>query len=282
LAIENIWIIDSNSGICIYDWCSEHKEKTIDEQLVSGLLVAFKNFSSEAGLVDISAIEGIDRKLAYKSQDNYLIASICHGKDYEPLVNETLLKILKSFLKKYSDILDSTDVSPYRTFDEDMVKLLDGTTAARNFLSTIIGAIAAVSIIAVLFLVGFTTIGKVNAALGDDVGPIILLIEILVGVFIGGLVSGVIAGERRIAMISSGITAIPVIGILIGLQVSKWIETGITSVVFNSLLYFLIFCAISILGGIIGGYIKERRFLFPELDFIPVERPEQPLDSEFE
>ncbi len=282
MAIENIWIIDSNSGICIYDWCSENKEKTIDEQLVSGLLIAFKNFSSEAGLVDISAIEGIDRKLAYKSQGNYLVASICHEKDYEPLVNETLLKILKSFLKKYADVLDSTDVSPYRTFDEDMIKLLDGTTAARNFLSTIIGAIAAVSIIAVLFLVGFTTIGKVNAALGDDVGPIILLIEILVGVFIGGLVSGVIAGERRIAMISSGITAIPVIGILIGLQVSAWTAIGITSAVFNSLLYFLIFCAISILGGILGGYIKERRFLFPELDFIPVERPEQPLDSEFE
>ncbi|MHA1441369.1 MAG: hypothetical protein ACTSPK_05800 [Candidatus Heimdallarchaeota archaeon] len=114
------------------------------------------------------------------------------------------------------------------------------------------------SIIAVLFLVGFTTIGKVNAALGDDVGSIILLIEILVGVFIGGLVSGVIAGERRIAMISSGITAIPVIGILIGLQVNAWTTIGITSAVFNSLLYFLIFSAISILGGIIGGYKKNK------------------------
>lgn len=281
MAIENIWIIDSNSGICIYDWCTEDKEKTIDEQLVSGLLVAFKNFSSEAGLVDISAIEGIDRKLAYKSVDKYIIASICHGKDYEPLVNEMLLKILKAFMKKYKDLLEnSTDVSPYRTFDEDMINILEGTTAARNFLSTFIGAVAAIAIVGVLFLIGFTTLSKVNAAVGYDIGSVILFIEILVGVFIGGLVSGIIAGERRIAMISSSITVLPVIGILMGLQIGGW--PGTVAKIFYSLLYILIFMALSILGGIIGGYIKERRFLFPELDFEPIERPEQPMDSEFE
>jgi len=283
LAIENIWIIDSNSGICIYDWCTEDKEKTIDEQLVSGLLIAFKNFSSEAGLVDISAIEGIDRKLAYKSHGKYLIASICHQKDYEPLVNETLLKILKSFMKKYKDLLEnSTDVSPFRTFDEDLDNMLEGTTAARNFLSTIIGAISAVAIISILFLVGFGTITQLEAAVGDQVSPIILFLEILIGVFIGGIVSGVIAGERRIAMISSGITSLPVIGVLIGLQILDWLAKGIYVVVFNSLLFSFLFIAISILGGLIGGYIKERRFLFPELESPPIERPQQPVDSEFE
>jgi len=281
LAIENVWIIDSNSGICIYDWCSENKEKTIDEQLVSGLLVAFKNFSSEAGLVDISAIEGIDRKLAYQSKGKYIIASICHRKDYEPLVEEMLQKILKSFIKKYKELLEhSTDVSPYRTFDEDLTKTLEGTIAARNVLSTIIGAIAAIAIVAVLFLIGFTTLSRVQAAVGYEIASLILFLEILAGVFIGGIISGVIAGERRIAMISSSLTALPVIGTLIGLQISSW--DGVIEKIFYSLLYIMIFLAISILGGIIGGYIKERRFLFPELDFEPVAPRQQPEDSDFE
>ena len=33
LAIENIWIIDSSSGICIFDWYARPRDKNIDEQL---------------------------------------------------------------------------------------------------------------------------------------------------------------------------------------------------------------------------------------------------------
>ena len=141
LAIENIWIIDSLSGICIFDWYSQQRDKRIDEQLVSGLLLAFKNFSSEAGLVDISAIEGIDKKLAYQADERFIIAGICHSRDYEKLIDDTLLDLLTKFRKKYSDLIEdgmTTDVSPFRTFDEDIINRLEGTTASRNVISSMI------------------------------------------------------------------------------------------------------------------------------------------------
>jgi len=266
LAIENLWIIDSNSGICIYDWYHHTKEKTIDEQLVSGLLIAFRNFSSEAGLVDISAIEGLDRKLAYKADDRFIIAAICHSKDYEPLINKTLLDILKMFRKKYRDILkdSTTDVSPFRTFDEDLVARLEGKTYARTVISTSVGVISSMVIIAAFFVGYYFFINKLITILPPEKGGYIVgLIIILVGFIVGGFVGGLIAGERRFGIIASLISVLPVFSLFIAFFSSDW--TDLTKLIFYSLLYFLLFSIMALLGGLLGGYLKERRFLYPML-----------------
>ena len=263
LAIENIWMIDSHSGICIYDWCTETKEKTIDEQLVSGLLLAFRNFSSEAGLVDISAIEGIDRKLAYKADDRFIIASICHSKDYEPLVDETLLGLLKDFRKKYKHLLDegaTTDVSPFRTFDENITNKLEGTTASRNIISLSVGAIITAALIGAMFAVYFFTITPIRNALPESGGLLGLMI-LLVGFIIGGFFGGLVAGERRFGMIASFISVLPITGFFIAFFRVDW--DTMSKMIINSALFFLLFSVMAISGGLLGGYLKERKFLYP-------------------
>lgn len=265
LAIENIWLIDSHSGICIYDWCIETKEKTIDEQLVSGLLLAFRNFSSEAGLVDISAIEGINRKLAYKSDDQFIIAAICHSKDYEPLVNETLLGLLKDFKKKYKDLLRedaTTDVSPFKTFDEDIVEKLEGTTASRNIISLSVGAIISIAVIATMFATYAFTISRIENALPDSGGLLGLMI-ILIGFILGGFFGGLVAGERRFGMIASFISVLPVTTLFIIFFGSIDWDT-ISKMIVNSALFLLLFTVMAVSGGLMGGYLKERRLLYPE------------------
>ena len=263
LAIENIWMIDSHSGICIYDWCTETKEKTIDEQLVSGLLLAFRNFSSEAGLVDISAIEGIDRKLAYKADDRFIIAAICHTKDHEPLVNETLLGLLKDFRNKYKHLLDegtTTDVSPFRTFDENITNKLEGTTASRNIISLSVGAIITAALIGVMFAVYFFTITPIRTALPESGGLLGLMI-LLVGFIIGGFFGGLVAGERRFGMIASFISVLPITGLFIAFFRVDW--DTISKMIINSALFLLLFSVMAISGGLLGGYLKERKFLYP-------------------
>ncbi|MGC9779025.1 MAG: hypothetical protein HZR80_07265 [Candidatus Heimdallarchaeota archaeon] len=265
MAIENIWLIDSHSGICIYDWCTETKEKTIDEQLVSGLLLAFRNFSSEAGLVDISAIEGIDRKLAYKADDRYIIAAICHSNDYEPLVNETLLGLLTDFRNKYKHLLDegaTTDVSPFRTFEENITKKLEGTTASRNIVSLSVGAIITAAVIGALFVVYAFTIELIEAALPES-GGLLGLIILLVGFIISGFFGGMVAGERRSGMIASFISVLPITALFIAFFSADW--NTISKMIINSALFLLLFSVMAISGGLIGGYLKERRFLYPEI-----------------
>ena len=174
MAIENIWIIDSNSGICIFDWYTESKEKTIDEQLVSGLLLAFRSFSSEAGLVDISAIEGLDKKLAYKSDERFIIAAICHLNDFEPLVNKTLLGFLSDFRKKYKDLIDddaTTDVSPFRTFSEDIESKLEGTTATRSWVSLSVGSIITLMLVGAVFAIYAIILPRLAPFLPDRDDP---------------------------------------------------------------------------------------------------------------
>ncbi|NHJ86345.1 MAG: MFS transporter [Asgard group archaeon] len=273
MAIENIWIIDGNSGICIYDWCHESKVKTIDEQLVSGLLLAFRNFSSEAGLVDISAIEGIDRKLAYKSDDRFIIASICHSKDFEPLVNKTLFSLLEAFKKKYKKILDTgsmTDVSPFRTFDEDIEESLEETTAARNVTTTLVGAITGMVIIGIVFVTYAFTNEKIINSIPSG-GPIVGLMMLLIGFILSGFFGGLIAGNRRLGMYTSIVFIIPVFALFMAFYSQDWLSQDITIMIFYSLLYFLLFSIFSLSGSLLGGYVKELKYLYPVTELTEAE-----------
>ncbi|MBD3192359.1 MAG: hypothetical protein GF308_17100 [Candidatus Heimdallarchaeota archaeon] len=262
MAIQTIWIIDSYSGVCLYDWYSKSDEQKIDEQLVSGLLMAFRSFSSEAGLVDISEIEGIDKKLAYQASDRYIIASICHAEDYELLVEQTLLAILQAFIQKYKDILaeDSPDVTPFRTFNPTVTKMLKGTTAKRSPLTTTVGAISSMFLVAIVFTVAFLTLGPLNNALDNDSASIIMFVELLIGMFLGGLIGGIVAGDRRRGIIASVSSVIPVLILLIILMQSSW--TSLSDKVFYPLLYLVVFGSVIALGGVLGGYLKERRFFY--------------------
>lgn len=264
------------SGICIFDWYLNIKRKTIDEQLVSGLLIAFKNFSSEAGLVDISAIEGLDKKLAYKSDDRFIIAGICHSKDYEPLINNTLLDLLARFRKKYHDLLEdgmTTDVSPFRTFDEDIAESLEGTTSARNAITTLSGVFVSLFIAAMIFVGYFFLIGPLQDATSTVVGDIIGLVYLLVGMLAGGFFAGLVAGERKFGILAGGISTLPVIGLMVGFFFNSWGDP--TSVIFRALLYLILFGALASLGGLFGGYIKESKFFVP-----PSEELLEDLDDE--
>lgn len=265
MAIENIWIIDSNSGICIYDWCTEFKEKTIDEQLVSGLLLAFRSFSSEAGLVDISAIEGIDRKLAYQADDRFIIASICHSNDYEPLVNKTLQGLLADFRKKYKHLIDedsTTDVSPFRTFHEDLELKLEGTTATRSVISLVAGAIITMMLVGIIYVIYFFIHDDIVLLLPES-GDILNLIIIFVGYFLSGIVGGLIAGDRKYGIYSGIFASILATGLFIAFLYQDWILINVAAVVINSLLYTILFLLLTTAGGIVGGYRREQRYLYP-------------------
>ena len=65
-------------------------------------------------------------------------------------------------------------------------------------------------------------------------------------------------------MISSFISVIPVITLLIAFFYESWLTFGGPyTVIFYSLLYFLLFTIMALSGGLLGGYIKERRLLYP-------------------
>jgi len=263
LAIENIWIIDSNSGICIFDWYTKSKEKTIDEQLVSGLLLAFRSFSSEAGLVDISAIEGLNKKLAYKSDERFIVAAICHLNDYEPLVNKTILGLLEDFRKKYKDLIDddaTTDVSPFRTFAEDIESKLEGTTSARNVTTLLVGSIITMMLVGVVFAIYAIFIDNLELALPDSFSLLGLVI-LLIGFILSGFIGVIIAGDRRFGLYAGIFATLPVIGLFIAFFQSGWGTIG--NIIVTSILFLLIFLVMICAGSLIGGYIKEQRFMYP-------------------
>ena len=274
LAIENIWIIDSLSGICIFDWYSQQRDKRIDEQLVSGLLLAFKNFSSEAGLVDISAIEGIDKKLAYQADERFIIAGICHSRDYEKLIDDTLLDLLTKFRKKYSDLIEdgmTTDVSPFRTFDEDIINRLEGTTASRNAITLTVGVIISLFVSFAVFGGYFFLVPLLQNALGFDTGNLLGLTIVIFCMILSGFFGGLIAGDRRLGMIAGGIAVLPIVVLLFSFFRQDWSSGSYYSIIVFTMMYLLLFGAMAILGGLLGGYLKESKYFLPAVDSEEIE-----------
>ncbi|MEA2070989.1 MAG: hypothetical protein U9O98_06825 [Asgard group archaeon] len=263
MAIQTVWIIDSESGICIYDWYAIHDPNIINEQLISGLLIAFKNFSSEAGLVEISAIEGLTKKLAYQTKGKYIIAAICNRRDYEPLINKTLLKIINKFTTKFKQALEdfSMDVSQFHVFDTELEKVLEGNTAPRNFFSTFGGTMASLAVLAGVFIGFLFGLKPLAGIIGQETTDILTFVILLLGIFLANLLGGYITGERRLSFISSEAAVLPLIGILIYINQGNW--GGISNKLFFSLLYLVIFSAVALLGGLLGGFLKERRYFVP-------------------
>jgi hypothetical protein len=270
LAIKTIWIIDGKSGICIFDWYAKEEDYLIDEQLIAGLLIAFRDFSSEAGLVDISAIEGVNKKLAYFAGDRFIIAAICNSRDYEPLVNSTLEQILKLFKKEFSDQLKdeaAINTNIFQDFSKIVIKQLEGKSAPRTTISAVAGGIASLFIVGAVFTVAFLSLGPIATSIDQSSANIILFIELLIGMFLGGFIGGIIAGERQKGMIVGVVSVFPIIILLIILMNKYW--GSISDKIFYPLLYLVIFSAMTLLGGLYGGYLKEKRFFFEEPEQVP-------------
>jgi hypothetical protein len=95
--IQAIWII-TETGQCIFS--HKYAVLDIDDQLISGLLVAFDAFSSESGIGGIQQIAGEDNQFVYGSSGKLLVAAIADKRDNGDLVEKLMRKIANIFQEK--------------------------------------------------------------------------------------------------------------------------------------------------------------------------------------
>jgi hypothetical protein len=142
--IESIVIINPN-GICIYN--ANFSESKIDEQLLSGFLIAVNNFSKEVMSQDseLQTIDAKDRKIvSYENKDNKLtIAAIASPLDQDSLLLKVLKKILDKFYDKYHDVLDDPKINTYtKKFNSIIKETIDPYISTRGKKQFILSLIA--------------------------------------------------------------------------------------------------------------------------------------------
>jgi len=249
--IQAIWII-TETGQCIFS----HKYAThleIDDQLISGLLVAFDAFSSESGIGGIQQIAGEDNQFVYGSSGKLLVAAIADKRDSGILVEKLMRKISDIFQERYSKYLHDlsfVDLNVFNGFEKEIDKVLLRKIYNRGASSTIFATIVSIALSVGIFILLYDII--VQAAF-------LVFLAFIPALFIGAL----IAGKSSYGIISSSITILPVMGYIAYQMVDIAAGTNIEATINSIFLMAVTYITIAILCGFLGGGIIDRRRLFP-------------------
>lgn len=252
--IQAIWII-TDTGQCIFS--HKYCELEIDDQLISGLLIAFDAFSSESGIGGVQQIGGKDNQFVYGPSKKLLVAALADKRDNAALVEKLMVKIADLFQEKYAAHLHDVafvDLNTFKGFENDIDQILKRKVYNRGVGSTIFATIVSLAIAAGVFLLLFNIL---------DEAVFLVFLAFIPGLFLGAL----IAGKNTYGLISSIITVSPIIVYYsYSLIKAYWGTDAILNVVFDIFLMAVTYITIAMLCGIGGGSIIDNRRLFPLTD----------------
>ncbi len=292
------FFIVTESGICIFEQHFRRKSR-VDSQLISGFINALGAFSVEAlgsGMQSLQLQTGEHLYIyPYKKISTVGLVGIviADSRDNSYLVKKILHQILDDFSMIFEKNLQTgsfSEITPYKEFRYNVTSILEGRIATRTRLKMILGVFVGLLIVGLIIASLIPMFIKLSTANIADLGlpPIdfsdnlsavelqtiqaitlviigALMVFFLVVYFFPTFISAYIAGNRR-----RGIWAALLLGISIGtiLLIATFTgpPTGELSQV-NAFLWYITFSplliSLSLLAGIYGGRLKERRKLYP-------------------
>jgi uncharacterized protein YneF (UPF0154 family) len=238
----------AKGGTCIFK--REYTKTEVDEQLISGFLSAIENFARETfldGLQEIKLQTG--RTLIYGiwgEKGELLGAALADGADHPKLVEEMLRDIMARFHRRYGEELkkEAVDIAKFEEFRKEVDNLIISKVRARGVSTLAMGFVVGASLSMVLL---FLLMPLAEAYKG--LFPVISFMWT-----IPSLLAGYIAGNRKLGVTAALLSSITLLGFL---RLASGMPLPL-------LLYASeIFVPSSILLGLLGGYVLERRALYP-------------------
>ena len=282
----------SEDGTCLYTYRT--RETMVDEQLISGFLLAVKNIAKEAFLDKLQRLEmGINQLVyGYKEAEGVQLyaALISDARDNPDLLGEILEELLTKFVTQYKDEIDKflkkrIVSKTLKKFDDVIEESVEGRLRRfdilkpRNEKTFVLG----IAISLILFNIGFG-IAFLLQDLFDikDTAPQALAVWIFIACFfIPGSTAGAVTGDGR-----HGIRA-AIIAIILGVislsiifrdQLSELGEglgfSGQAAALGLALALLFLSPAYGLLGYFAGSYV-ERRSLYPLLKVEEYEEKEE-------
>jgi len=238
----------ARGGTCIFK--REYTKTEVDEQLISGFLSAIEDFARETfldGLQEIKLQTG--RTLIYGiwgKEGELLGAALADEEDHPKLVEEILNEVMTKFYSKYeADLKKETyDISRFEEFTKNVDSLIVSKIKARGISTLTMGFVVGAALSTILFLLLMPLI-----QIHGELFPVIVFIWT-----IPSLLAGYIAGNRKLGAASAIMTSLVLLSII-------RLASGMPLPVL--LFASEIFLPSSILLGLFGGYILERRALYP-------------------
>ena len=273
--INAVFIISAGGGCVFY-----HEFKKLggglDQDLVSGFLIALQNFAKETFGVEQDPqkldLAG-DLRLVYSlnKETQLLGACVADSADHPKLVQKLIDKILNEFVKIFKDKLDKAyEVTQFSDFVSYVERTIKAKVSKRGVLSFSLGLLIAALIIpaAIIPLIYF-----LSFRLGLDITkPENLPLLTAVLFVIGGLpqiLTGYIAGKKKLAVFAAilmSLVIIPgiILGLLLNVILGVFIKGGIgLQGVFTYYIFMPLILPENIALAYFGGYRREIKRLNP-------------------
>lgn len=279
--IYNLYII-SEGGLALYS--KNFAKSTIDENLISGFLLAIGNFSKEtvgSGLKKIELQRGEQLCIFYDETSKLSVAAITGAEDHPKLVSQILQNILRKYTDIFKDIIGSPSiVEEGPKFDPVVDKFLADHTAKRDKKRFILGLLLGGLILGALLLlfipylrdsvVTFIT-EIISLYYGSPRGPLDAILffgefsiklefVLLVSFIPSSFVAGYLAGSRNKGKVIGLIFFFFALGLSFA---AIFIEVLSVLIVLMLLIYIPLVLITSIVLGYLGGLLRDRRVLYP-------------------
>ncbi|MGQ4832967.1 MAG: hypothetical protein ACP6IS_03580 [Candidatus Asgardarchaeia archaeon] len=250
--ILNLYIIHE-SGVCIFK--REYtKETEIDEQLISGFLMAVRNFAQQTfldGLQRIQLASGRTLVYGYNKDFGILAAALADRKDNPILAERIVNQIVDIFIKKYRSFLKplNPNVDLYEDFKKDLDNFIMKKIRSRDVITTTAAIVMA-------FLVSIIITYATVLYLSYLAAPIQLFIPVVVASAIGGY----LGGNFKIGIISGLISTLPILLLLSTALVGL---TTITLTIEDFIFVTQTLIGPAVIVGAISGYAIDLTRLYP-------------------
>lgn len=276
--IKSVLIIEEG-GIAIFSY--EAGGPIVDEQLISGFLIAVRDLTREAFLDSLQTLQMQDNQLVFGFKEIEDIgklfgAIISDNTDNSDLVAELLDQLLEQFMTKYEvdvkQVLEKRVQKEFEGFKNDIEQVMESRLRKpailqeRNKPTLTLGWIVGL----VLFFLGLEfnlwLWGKVGVT-HREIAGLSMAITLLI---LPGGIAGWVAGNGRNGLIAAGggvFVGTIILAVINVETLIDWIErieiTGTTGAVIAVLTALLVLVpAYGLFGYLMGSWV-DRRYLYP-------------------
>ncbi len=265
--INAVFIISASGG-CIFYHEFKKLGGGLDQDLVSGFLVALQNFAKETFGVEQDPqkldLAG-DLRLVYSlnRETQLLGACVADAIDHPKLVQRLIDKILTKFVTLFKGKLETAyEVGQFTDFVDFVERTITRRISKRGPLSCFLGILITAGIIPLILIPMLILLIRINPNFVEQ--------QLLMTTFlfvVGGLpqvLAGFIAGNKKLAVIASVILSLAIIPVVI---LGFVLNIFITGVGWEGTLLYLVFMPLifpeNIALAYFGGYRREVRRLNP-------------------
>ncbi len=116
--VHSLWILDRQTGICLFEQTFEASSGKVDADLIGGFLSAITKFCEELVGEQIRFIETPSMRILYHSAEKFIMAVLVENSANTPVVENMLKEISTLFAQKYAHYLETGKLANVAVFQD--------------------------------------------------------------------------------------------------------------------------------------------------------------------